>query len=247
MILLIDIGNSRMKWAALVDGELSLHGSYQHRQGDGELAATWDELPRPDAVYCASVAAVELNDRLAQQVSQQWGLEVEWLKTSRQCDGVVNGYHQPHKLGVDRWAALIGAHHLCSGPVCVVDCGSAVTIDALDGSGQHLGGWIAPGLRMQRESLLSQTAGINERDTLASLNEWGRETAEGMQRGALESIAGLIERSRQKLQVQLGTAITVIITGGDAPQIIPLLDFSPQHEEHLVLQGMARMVSEQGE
>ncbi len=247
MKLLIDIGNTRLKWAALVDGELSLHGNYLYRQGHGELSAAWDELPAPDAVYCASVAAAGVSDWLAQQVSRQWGLEVEMLKTSAHCGGVTNGYHLPHKLGVDRWAALIGAHHLFPGPVCVADCGSAVTIDALDGSGQHLGGWIVPGLWMQRESLLSQTAGISERDIVVPMDEWGRDTADGMQRGALESIAGLIERSRQKLQAQLGTAITVIITGGDAAQVIQLLDFSPQHEEHLVLLGMARMVSEQGE
>lgn len=247
MKLLIDIGNTRLKWAVLIDAALSRYGSCLYRQGDAELAVSWGELPRPDAVYCASVAAAEFNDWLAQEVSQRWGLGVEMLETTAECAGVTNGYQQPSKLGVDRWAALIGAHHLLPGPVCVVDCGSAVTVDALDGSGQHLGGWIVPGLWMQRESLLSQTAGINERDTLASANEWGRDTAEGMQRGTFESIAGLIERSRQKLQAQLGTAMTVMMTGGDATQVIPLLDFSPRYEEHLVLLGMARMVSEQGE
>ncbi len=245
MILLVDIGNSRIKWACLEGERLSYHGSSPHQNESCDTAA-WDELPEPDAVYCASVADLGVNHWLAQQVGQRWDLSLQMLQTTDRCAGVINGYREPSKLGVDRWAALIGARSLTPSPLCVVDCGSAVTVDALDGEGHHLGGFIIPGLLMQQELLQRGIAAIKNNSSKGSNGGWGRDTAECMSRGSIEALAGLIERSRGHLQESLGEEATVYITGGDALSVASLLDFEPRHEAHLVLSGMARIIMEQG-
>jgi type III pantothenate kinase len=246
MKLLIDIGNSRLKWACLEGTDLQHYGSCTH--GDVvNIAAIWGELRTPDTVYCASVASDELLQQLTEQVHQLWALPLQRLQTTPQCAGVVNGYHQPEQLGVDRWAALIAAHQLVQTSLCVVDCGSAVTIDVMDGSGQHLGGYIVPGMHMQKRSLQTATAGIRLDGDDSSDGVWGQDTVSCMRLGTLEAVAGLIERSRRRLQELHGDEVTVFITGGDAPAVIPQLDFSLRHEAHLVLAGMAWMVRELGE
>lgn len=246
MKLLIDMGNSRLKWACQDGTELHHHGSCANADV-ADIAAIWDELPTPDGVYCASVAAEEMVQQLTHQVKLQWDLAMQRLHTTARCAGVVNGYRQPMQLGVDRWAALIAAHQLVGTPLCVVDCGSAVTIDAMDGTGQHLGGYIVPGLRMQQLSLQTETAGIRLDDGEGSNGFWGQDTVTCMRRGTLEAVAGLVERSRRQLQELHGDEVTVFVTGGDAPAVIPLLEFSVCHEAHLVLSGMVWMVRELGE
>ncbi len=246
MKLLIDIGNSRLKWACLEGTDLHHHGSCTH--GDVvNIVAIWGELPTPDGVYCASVASEELLQQLTEQVQQLWTLQLQCLQTNPQCAGVVNGYHQPEQLGVDRWAALIAAHQLAQTPLCVVDCGSAITIDVMDGSGQHLGGYIIPGLHMQMTALQAATANIRLNGEVVNDDVWGQDTVSCMHLGTLDAVVGLIERSRRRLQDSHGDEVTVFITGGDAPAVIPHLDFSLRHEAHLVLEGMAWMVRELGE
>lgn len=244
MKLLIDIGNSRLKWA-MYDGErLTLPCASAYHAGVMDEPAIWDELPIPDAVYCASVATDETTRWVEQRVKQQWNLSLKLLRTTVKCAGVSNGYRQPEKLGIDRWAALIGARELSRLPLCVVDCGSAVTVDVLDGNGVHLGGYIVPGIRLQQSLLQQGTAAIGNTYDGSRRNGWGHDTATCVNNGALEALAGLIERTRRQIDVSLGESAQVFVTGGDAPAVLPLLDFSPIYEENLVLLGMARMVKE---
>lgn len=244
MKLLIDIGNSRLKWA-MHDGErITLSGAWAYQAGTMEQPAIWDELPLPDGVYCASVAADEVTHWVEQQVERRWGSALKRLRTTTKCAGVSNGYRQPELLGIDRWAALIGARQLSPLPLCVVDCGSAVTIDVLDGNGVHLGGYIVPGLRLQQSLLQQGTAAIRNTDDNSGSDGWGRDTASCVNNGALAALAGLIERTRRQMGVSLGEPNQVFVTGGDAPAVLPLLDFSPIYEENLVLLGLARMVKE---
>ncbi len=247
MILLLDVGNSRLKWAMQVGERLQHHGSCLHQDRLADMTVIWGELPRPDAVYCASVASAHLSSELTQQVKLLWDLPLQMLQTSSRCVGVSNGYRQPEKLGVDRWAALIAAHQLTGAPLCVVDCGSAVTVDVLDGTGNHLGGWIMPGLHLQQTLLRQGTAAIEDKGAGSAEGIWGRDTGECMSHGSLEALAGLIERARYELSQSQNEDIIVFITGGDAGAVIPLLGFEACHEEHLVLQGVAIMAREQGE
>ncbi|MGD8710813.1 MAG: type III pantothenate kinase, partial [Ectothiorhodospiraceae bacterium] len=161
MKLLLDIGNSRLKWALAHDGELRTTGWCPH-QGrlPPELAQQWSQLASPDEVCAVSVAASELWEELVAWAGARWNLTPVWIRTPGKGGGVRVGYSQPETLGTDRWAAMAGAARRGMLPACVVDCGTAATLDAVDAAGTHLGGMIVPGLSTMRRSLNQQTHGL---------------------------------------------------------------------------------------
>jgi type III pantothenate kinase len=247
MNLLIDIGNTRLKWAQLADGMLGQQRAlvYQPESLSAQLDLAWSALTPPRAIYLVSVAAREITQGVMDWAAKQWGCTLEQLQTGKQCAGVVNGYTQPERLGVDRWMAMIGAYHLVGSALCAIDCGTALTCDAIDSQGNHLGGVIAPGQVMMRRALLQNTAGIELAQEGPPVSGWGTDTTGCVLAGGLQATVGLIERMVSQLQRQLDEPVTPVLTGGDAERLLPWLSLPCRHEADLVLQGIARIVMEQ--
>lgn len=243
MKLLIDIGNSRMKWGEMHDGKL-VGVNYCNSRDLSGLPTLIHKTEKPEAIYIASVASNEVTAKLKNQLSAHWGITAQELESRQSCCGVQNGYRQPAQIGIDRWAAMISAFHLFGGPLCVVDCGSAMTVDVLDSAGDHLGGLIVPGLQMQQRQLMQGTAGIRDSEGAIVDEPWGRDTTTCIHHGAIEAMSGLVERCAKRLSRQLSDKVAIVITGGDAATIIPQLTLDAQFEELLVLQGMALVVRE---
>lgn len=165
----------------------------------------------------------------------------EFIIAQHSAFGVSNGYSEPHKLGPDRWAALIAAHHAQLGATCIVDCGTALTIDVLTADGKHLGGLIMPGLNLMRSALFFHTHALPCKmnlETETDIASLARDTQAGIRSGTLYAVVATIERviadiaSDRKLR-------TRVITGGDAEHIAPRLAGHYRHEPDLVLQGLA--------
>ena len=174
-LLLLDIGNSRLKWAVVRQpyrpGQpFAAHGVMAIRTLRSS-ALVWSRLFKaagtPDAIYACNVAgrAVERQIRAA---SGRAGLKPpQFARSAAAAAGVRNAYPEPWRLGVDRWVQLIGAHHEHPGKdLCLVSLGTAMTIDLLDAAGRHRGGSIVPGPRLMIESLLERTAGIRRREAV---------------------------------------------------------------------------------
>lgn len=246
MKLLIDIGNSRMKWAILRHGGLSGHGSCDYREVS-DWASLFECDESPEAIIVASVAAEEVFAQLAERLASMWGVHAVQLHSERQCCGVSNSYAHYERLGVDRWAAIVAAYHRMHAPLCVIDCGSAMTLDAVDGEGRHLGGYIVPGLQMQQKMLLHGTARIGETMGKRVDGEWGTNTLDCVAHGIAQELAGLVERSAKQLEKRLQRPVSIVMTGGDAGVIMPLLNIAVDYQQHLVLQGMALMVKQNGD
>lgn len=246
MRLLVDVGNTRLKWA-LFDQVLQEPQALVYRPQEfvEQLTATWSALAVPQAVQMVSVGNQEVTKELIAWVKEAWGCQVEMLQAGVKCAGVVNGYTSPSQLGADRWAAMVAAYALERSAVCVIDCGTALTCDVIDSNGRHMGGVIAPGLTMMRNSLLEGTAGIEFHAPLAQTSLWGADTASCVQAGGLHASVGLIERVVMQMQQQLAVPVTAVITGGDAESLLPWLSVKYRYEASLVLQGVARIVSEQ--
>ena len=243
MILLVDIGNSRMKWALRTGAELHMQGVATHR--DAEICevftAAWAMLPAPQRVLVANVAGKKMAAALRTWVKSAWGLDVELLVPRRKACGVTNAYVEPQRLGADRWAALIGARKIVIGNVCVIDCGTAVTLDALDTNGQHLGGLIIPGLAMMRQALTQNTDGIPEQSVLpgdGKVSVLARDTQGAVNGGALYTLIAVIDRVTADLAADLQAPLTRVICGGDAERLLPLLAGTYRHEPDLVLHGL---------
>ena len=161
-MLLADVGNSRIKWVVDADGRWRVRGQMDHGKiGWAELAQQqWGGLPRPARVLIVSVAGPAVRAALTEWVWQAWGIVAEFVFSTPQACGVRNAYAEPARLGADRWVAMIAARDLARQACYVVDCGTALTLDALAADGQHRGGLIVPGIRLMRQALYRDTRQI---------------------------------------------------------------------------------------
>lgn len=248
--LLIDVGNSRIKWGVSSDGAIRRTGhiAQEKLRKDG-IAVLTSRLPhRVDGVLVSNVAGQAFATRLSGVVGMHCNADVHFARSEKAACGVSNGYRQPRQLGVDRWVAMIGAWAEFEHAMLVVDAGTAVTIDALDSSGQHLGGQIVPGPGLMASSLASETSDIPRVERLASsqgkdLGMFATATTGAVTNGALNSIVGAVERAAEAMREQ-GQSPDIILTGGDASRILKSLDQAAEHRPHLVLQGLARILED---
>lgn len=247
-VLLMDVGNSRIKWGVLEDGDIRRTG---HISQDGiserGLQALTTKLPRRiDDVFVSNVAGNTFATRLSGVVGLHCECDVRFARSARRGWGVTNSYTQPRRMGVDRWVAMVGAWAEVQGACLVVDCGTAVTIDALDSDGQHLGGQIIPGVGTMANALASATSDIPSVRPApgrggADLGMFGRNTAAAVREGAQNAVTGAVDRAIRTLQSNAYEPV-VVLTGGDSSRILNALCEPPLHRPHLVLQGLARML-----
>ncbi|MCW8919277.1 MAG: type III pantothenate kinase [Gammaproteobacteria bacterium] len=245
MILLIDIGNSDVKCALLQGGRVV--SSSRCRDTMSEAGFDWPiEIPaRPDAIYLISVGSEQIEQLLMAECCVHWGLTPVKLHTSTQCAGITNGYNHPLSLGVDRWAAMIGAYQLVAAALLVIDCGTACTADIVDSDGRHLGGAIMPGLQLMRQSLRAGVARIDAVDNLNLLPGLGCSTSQCIHLGVTEALLGFIERMERIAMAQVGAGLAVVITGGGAVELLPHLQGHIRYERDLIFLGMTAMVMEE--
>lgn len=248
MKLLLDIGNTRIKWAYAVDGALSAGGEVVHRDrlpnALAEMTAALADTP--ESVVAVNVAGRETGAQIAAAVQAFCGCQPRFLPVGERCGEVTNGYARFDQLGIDRWAAVIGAWHRLRTDVCVVDAGTALTIDLLLANGSHLGGIILPGLRMMEDTLGGATADIAAFAAGAAGPDeaawYGRSTAEAVQRGARFSLCAAIDRAVD--QFPTGALPLVLLTGGDAAQLQAALRRRSELCPQLVLEGLLHLEQE---
>ena len=240
MNLLVDIGNSRIKWAYAEAGKLSCHGVCSYTQGAlGEaLRQHWRELTTPGQIHVASVANAATTAELRQYIRLTWQLEVRQAVTETERAGLRNAYGDVASMGVDRWLAMLAAWNRHKQPLCVMDCGTALTVDVILADGQHVGGFILPGLSLMASALARETHGIGTRQEWELQLEPGRSTAACINNGFAMALTGLLERCFSALRAEYDAEPLCVITGGGAEQFLPLLPHPCIHEPDLVLQGL---------
>jgi len=251
MLLLVDAGNTRVKWAlaprACVNaGDWLANGDVLHEAIDS-LGKAWQNLGI-DAVLISNVAGMRMQALLEEQLACLAGglgpVSVTWFASQAMVAGVRNHYREPHRLGCDRLASMIGARALQPGrPLLIATCGTATTIDALTAAGDFIGGMIVPGLGVMAASLAQHTAQLPAVSTLTGLAQQGGarqggesfadNTEEAMVRGCLSAQAGAIERG-----VSAHANAHCILAGGAAKWVLPYLRVGVTLVENLVLIGL---------
>jgi type III pantothenate kinase len=238
MDLLIDIGNTNLKWAPSETGFLGEMRKVCHHGGlPIDLHAAWEQLETPERVFVSNVAGDKMANTLRRACGSYWELEPRFASTEPASHGVTIAYGRPERLGVDRWLALIAAHKCCDGPVLVVDAGTAVTFDLLLSDGRHLGGLILPGIEMMRDGLLAGThiPRVEPQD----LDEpWAVDTGAAVAAGSIQAPSALAERLCHRLADLAGVDPALILTGGDARRLLPALRERVVQRPDLVLQGL---------
>ena len=247
--LLLDVGNTRLKWGVLEDDRIRRTGHIAMRKIREEgLGVLTSRLPRSvEAVHVSNVAGATFATRLSGVIGMHCSCDVHFAKSVREACGVRSGYRHPRRLGVDRWVAMIGAWAELESACVVVDAGTAVTIDAIDDEGQHLGGQIFPGVRLMFEALTASTSDIpavgRQATASSGLDMFGDTTGKAVQNGAWNAVTGAIDRAITTLRSNAYDP-AVVLTGGDASRMLTALGTEPLHRPHLVLQGLARMLQD---
>lgn len=243
-VLLVDLGNTRVKWARLGangPGRMRAAAHRDWRRADFVRALFTGKVAQ---VIAVSVAAPAVERRFAAAVRAATGAAPHFVRSERAAGGVRNGYRDTWRLGADRWVALVGARAcVARGAVCVVDIGTATTIDLLDAAGRHRGGAILPGPDLMIDALLRDTGGIRRRAqqqaARGARSTFARDTAAALRAGATLATAGAIEHASRDAGRSLGVRPQLLLTGGAAAAISTRLRLRHLRVPDLVLRGLA--------
>lgn len=238
--LLIDAGNSRVKWGVHDGRGWTARGAVATSEANA-VGAAWTALDGVTRATASNVAGVLVAQDL-ERACRERGIALTVIRSQAKQLGVTNGYREPGQLGADRWAALIGAHHVQPGHKLVVTAGTALTIDALAADGRFLGGLIVPGAALMRRSLDRGTAGLRLAD--GHFADFPAATADAITTGAIDACVGAISRVATRMAAQGCAPVRVVLSGGAAQEIAPHLPFEHAFHENLVLDGLALIARE---
>ncbi|MFT4436270.1 type III pantothenate kinase [Caballeronia sp. 15715] len=256
--LLIDAGNSRIKWSlvsAANANETLNAGAFEHVGVEAVLTdiADWSSLPKPAGVWISNVAGPRVGERIAALLDSRWpGMPRTIVRAQAQQSGVTNRYTEPSKLGSDRWCGLIGAHAAYPGDnLLIATIGTATTLEALLADGTFTGGLIAPGWLLMMQSLGTHTAQLptllpdTARHAISSSSGiFATDTRTALSSGCLLAQAGLIERAWQDLRAQWNNDVRLILSGGGASEVAGALKVPHTRHDSLVLAGLALIARE---
>ena len=233
MILLIDAGNTRIKWRVVAAAAPLVavdEGALAH-DALGALADVRARHPRLQRGFGCNVAGAAIGAQITHACRD---LSLEWLTSTARCAGVRNLYQDPSQLGTDRWGALIGARALHAHAGLVVMAGTATTVDLLSPDGDFLGGLILPGVALMQQALARGTAQLPLADGRFALQP--RCTVDAIRSGCLQAQAGAIERMFRQLADQPNALC--LLGGGAADSLAPVLEIPLRRVDNLVLSGL---------
>ena len=247
--LLIDIGNTNFKWCLRRGGESTEGAESSGESYETAIARLAKTLAAPRRIGLACVKSDVYQQEMLEALRRHFALEPFVARVSSGDCGLINSYQDPSRMGVDRWLAMIGVRQFVADAFCVVDCGSAVTIDWVAASGQHLGGFILAGLRLSVKSLLAGTDQVVvDYDKLGTADIVpGACTTDAVYNGALFALVAQVEAAYQHLlKVAEGGACHLIVTGGDAGLVSENLSCPHLIRRGLVFDGLEVMMNAAG-
>ncbi len=238
MLLALDIGNSYIK-VGLFDGDalLATRRIKTVLKGGPRLlgAGSSTGSAAVSAVAAASVVP-RVDSEIVELCEQLFGV-TPWFVRPESAAATVT-YNPPHSLGADRLANAVAAYETVRGPAVVVDCGTAIKVEAVGADGTYLGGAIAPGLRTSAAALYARAEKLRSVPLEPPPRAIGRSTPEALRSGLLLGFAGLIDGLVERFRQELGSQAPVIATGGDAPLLAPLTGSLSRIEPDLTLVGI---------
>lgn len=242
MILLVDIGNSQIKWTTIKSKVLadSQHFSRPKTGIKAALNKAWKSLEGIEAVFVSNVAGDKIAAQLTEWIDKQWKLTPVFVQSEKRRFGVTNAYEQPETLGVDRWLAIVAGRQHARQVTCIIDCGTAITVDIVTEKGQHQGGLIVPGLSLMKKMLTDNTDALSNDTQENEFNLLATNTHSAIQAGTLYMVTATLENLINDLQQNFTDEVRFLITGGDAEELIPLMPQPLIHEPDLVLKGLAQ-------
>jgi len=255
MILTVDIGNSRIKWAQWLAGTIIARGvqPYDKREVNTALGLAFSAVERPACVYAVCVAGEQVASGLSDWVAANWQCDIDFLVSQEKFEDITHAYNKPEHHGADRWAALVAARRLYPDEsVCVIGAGTAITIDMLNRDGRHLGGYILPSFDTMQAALLSSTDKVgsvmpayeNNLNTSSSrdsteVEQVPRDTTQAVEQGLHRLVRAGIRDMCELAGRVLDQPQKIVLTGGAAKTILGYPDMPAiSHCPDLVMQGV---------
>lgn len=231
MILELDCGNTLIKWRVLgVDsGDVIFYGSVP---AIADLLLALQQLPALSLRRCrlVSVRGEDETAQLITEIERVFALRCCLAQPAQSVAGVRNGYLDYQRLGMDRWLALVGAYQLAGRACLILDLGTAITADFVDAAGEHLGGYICPGLPLMRGLLRTHTQRIRYEDSAVGPRVFaplpGRTTLDAVEGGGLLMLRGFAQAQLDIATQCLGANFEVFLTGGDSSLVEDVMPFA---------------------
>ncbi len=235
--LLVDAGNTRVK-TAVMDAEGHLEPLFNLAYD--ELSGA--ELPAElSAIWLAAVTNLQKRQQLLDWLHQAKA-DIHEVHSQATAFGVTNAYSTPGDLGVDRWLAIIGAFNEQPKPTIIIDAGTAITVDWIDGEGQHLGGWITPGVELMQDAVVQRAPRVfaDPQSGWGKTNQLGRSTPDGLANGCVNAFSGLVRQALLVTETELDWfQFRLLFSGGSVPLLPPDIKRRGELRSELVLQGLA--------
>ncbi len=251
MILTVDIGNSRIKYALWQADEIIARGaaSYVASGCANAFEELFAALEKPERIYAVCVAGEELSQGLSKWSRQHWQLDVAFLKTEKQFDNIVHAYKDPAQHGVDRWAAVVAAQQkFPDSSLCVINAGTAIAFDLIEKGGRHLGGYILPSYVTMHRALLADVANIKSAPGVPLDGDHVPDnTKDAVNQGLHKLLQAGVREICQYAEKKMDAPMQIIISGGFAETLLayprmPVMQYEPD----LVLQGLYSMMKQGG-
>lgn len=243
--LLLDGGNSQLKWAWVENGTFSEVGRAPYRDltrlGEEWLQFADDDVKIVGCAVCGSVKKAMVEEQLTHPV--------EWLSSMPQALGIRNHYRRPEEHGSDRWFNALGSRRFTQNACVVVSCGTAVTTDALTEDNHYLGGTIMPGFHLMKEAMALKTANLNR--PIGKVYPFPTTTPNAIASGMMDAVCGalMMMHGRLKDKTGEGKPVDIIITGGGAARVVQALPESFVHDnqvkivDNLVIHGLLHWIA----
>jgi type III pantothenate kinase len=237
--LQLDVGNSGAKWRLCIGDNVTARGNYLRSDSrtQNQLLNCADTL---DNIWISSVATAEADAELAGLLLGQWGVQPWFAQTQASTGGLSNSYDEPARMGVDRWLAMLSARRREVGRFCVIDAGSALTIDLVSAAGQHEGGYIIPGATLMERALLLDTGRVRFAEEVGYALTPGTSTAAAVRHGIALAQAGSVALA---LDQAGDTPLALLYCGGGGEALMHLVQRGGQWLPDLVFEGLEIMAA----
>jgi len=256
VILFVDIGNTRIKWARYKHDALDIYEGCNYSNNKAKLSKilkeNWNEFYSVERILVSNAASKEMGAIITNYCLKHWEGNPEFLSSQKNTLGLTCGYEKFNKLGVDRWLSMLGAWSLhqdkeVANGFCVIDCGTFVTVDAVDVDGGHLGGLITPGLEMLQnisaDHLSLRTDSFSDYFWDQKKSLLATNTGSAVFAGSYYMVVSFIENIINELNNEMKDC-TIYFTGGDADAFSHLLNEEVVYHPNLVFEGMLALVKE---
>ena len=237
--LQLDIGNTSAKWRLVNGNKVISRGDYQSNDESSQqrLLNCCESL---DHIWISSVTTTASELLLSRLLENQWGIAPWFARSESRTGGLINSYEEPSRMGVDRWLAMLAGREQKKSRLCVIDGGSALTIDIVSADGRHEGGYIIPGAALMERALLLDTDRVRFDEEVGYGLSPGTSTAHAVRHGIALAQAGAITLA---LEQAADEPMAILFCGGAGQSLMELVDRGGEVVPDLVFEGLAIMAA----